>query len=68
MEDKELEQIIKNAMKKDMDAQFMRGINAGWIAACVEINEEIKDMHNAKNIHRVIAKKCREAKERIGRS
>lgn len=60
MEDKELIEIIKNETEPLFKEQFINGILTGWNSCICSILEETKNIHNCKEMKKIIKKKYKE--------
>ena len=65
MEEKELEELIKNETKELADKQFLNGILIGWNACLFSIKKEISDMKSSRKIKKFIDNKINESRNRI---
>lgn len=61
MDEKELKKILEEQIGDRMKTEFMKGVCTGYIAACKIIKSGVSNIHNAKDIHRYVAAKCKEA-------
>lgn len=67
MEEKELEELIKNETKELADKQFLNGILVGWNACLFSIKKEISEMTSSRKIKKFINKKIEESQKRINK-
>lgn len=65
MEEKELEELIKNETKELADKQFLNGILVGWNACLFSIKKEISDMTSSRKIKKFIENKIKESQNRF---
>lgn len=63
--DKYLEEIIEKETKGLWDKAFHEGIMAGWLACCVAMYEQTKDLHNVKAYRQFLREKRDEARDRL---
>ena len=60
MEDKELIELIKNETEPLFKEQFINGVLTGWNSCIRSILEETKNIHNCKEIKKIIKNKYKE--------
>ena len=60
MEEKELIELIAKETEPLFREQFVNGALAGWNACVVSILNSIKDIHNCKEVKRIIKNKYKE--------
>ena len=66
--DDKLKEILKENIENDLQRQYNLGLIAGFHAAYATLYEEIKDIHNIKDMKRVIKSKCDYTKEILNKS
>lgn len=64
-EEKELKEIIEEAIVPKLRSQFMFGCLTGWMAACKSVKGKTKDLTSSKAMKAVIAKMCKESDDRL---
>ena len=62
MEEQEIIKIISEATEPLFKEQFMNGVLAGWNACIASILSETKDIHNCKEVKRIIKNKRKNLK------
>ena len=64
-EEKELKEIIEEAIVPKLRSQFMFGCLTGWMAACKSVDGNTKHLTSAKAMKDVIKQMCKEADDRL---
>lgn len=64
-EEKELKEIVEEAIVPKLRSQFMFGCLTGWMAACKSVEGKTKKLTSAKAIKDVIKQMCKEADDRL---
>lgn len=57
-EEKDMKQIVQEAVEPKLKEQFMRGLIGGFKAGCAACYEEVKDMTSAKKIIKTLKAKA----------
>lgn len=64
-EEKELKEIVEEAIVPKLRSQFMFGCLTGWMAACKSVDGRTKKLTSAKAMKDVIKQMCKEADDRL---
>ena len=64
-ENKDIKQIVEDAIVSKLHSQFMFGCLTGWMTACQSVKGKTKDLTSAKAMKAVIAEMCKEADDRL---
>lgn len=64
-ENKDIEQIVEEAIVPKLCNQFMFGCLTGWMVACESVKGKTKKLTSAKAIKDVIRQMCKEADDRL---
>lgn len=64
-EEKELKEIIEEAIVPKLRSQFMFGCLTGWMAACKSVDGKTKNLTSAKAMKDVIKQMCKEADDKL---
>lgn len=64
-EEKELKEIIEEAIVPKLRSQFMFGCLTGWMAACKSVDGKTKKLTSAKAMKDVIKQMCKEADDKL---
>ena len=64
-EEKELKEIIEEAIVPKLRSQFMFGCLTGWMVACKSVDGKTKNLTSAKAMKNVIKQMCKEADDRL---
>ncbi len=65
MEEKELKEIVEEAIVPKLRSQFMFGCLTGWMAACKSIDGKTKKLTSAKAMKDIIKQMCKEADDKL---
>lgn len=67
-DEKDVKQIIKEAVEPRLQEQFMNGLIGGFKAGCAACYEEVKDMTSAKKIIKKLKEKAEKEYDEINLS
>ena len=64
-ENKDIKQIVEEAIVPRLRSQFMFGCLTGWMAACKSVEGKTKKLTSAKAMKDAIKQMCKEADDRL---
>lgn len=64
-ENKDIKQIVEEAIVPKLRSQFMFGCLTGWMVACKSVEGKTKKLTSAKAMKDVIKQMCKEADDRL---